>query len=53
MERYPGNPVLIPKQEHSWESKAVFNPAAVYDEGKVHLLYRAMSPDNTSVMGYR
>jgi predicted GH43/DUF377 family glycosyl hydrolase len=52
MERYPGNPVMMPKQEHPWESKAVFNPAALYDEGKVHLVYRAMSEDNTSVMGY-
>ena len=52
MERYPGNPILIPKQEHPWESKAVFNPAVLYDDGKVHLVYRAMSEDNTSVMGY-
>ena len=52
MERYPGNPVMMPKREHPWESKAVFNPAALYDAGKVHLVYRAMSEDNTSVMGY-
>jgi predicted GH43/DUF377 family glycosyl hydrolase len=52
MERYPGNPVLMPKKEHPWESKAVFNPAALYVGGKVHLVYRAMSSDNTSVLGY-
>ena len=52
LERFPGNPVILPKPEHGWESKAVFNPAAIYEEGKVHLVYRAMSEDNTSVLGY-
>jgi predicted GH43/DUF377 family glycosyl hydrolase len=52
MDRYPGNPIIFPKQEHAWESKAVFNPAALYENGKVHIIYRAMSEDNTSVMGY-
>jgi predicted GH43/DUF377 family glycosyl hydrolase len=28
------------------------NPGALYEDGKVHLVYRAMSGDNTSVMGY-
>lgn len=46
------NPIIIPISEHSWESKATFNPAAVYLEDKVHLVYRAMSEDNTSVLGY-
>ncbi len=45
-------PLLTPVKEHSWEAKAVFNPAAIYLKGKVHLLYRAMSFDNTSVIGY-
>jgi len=52
LERFPGNPVIQPKPEHEWEAKAVFNPAAIYEEGKVHLVYRAMSEDNTSVLGY-
>ncbi|MFH1162170.1 MAG: hypothetical protein V1696_02755 [Candidatus Jorgensenbacteria bacterium] len=46
------NPIIIPNPEHSWESKATFNPAAIYLEDKVHLVYRAMSEDNTSVFGY-
>ncbi len=46
------NPIIIPKPENSWESRATFNPAAIYLNGKVHLIYRAMSEDNTSVMGY-
>lgn len=50
--RFSGNPVIQPKSEHSWEAKAVFNAAAIYADKKVHLLYRAMSEDNTSVLGY-
>ena len=52
MDRYPGNPIMLPKQEHAWETKAVFNPGALYMDGKVHIVYRAMSEDNTSVIGY-
>jgi len=46
------NPIIVPEKKHSWESKATFNPAAINLFGKVHLLYRAMSDDNTSVFGY-
>ncbi len=46
------NPLLSPINEHAWEAKAVFNPAAWYDGKAVHLLYRAQSQDNTSVFGY-
>ncbi len=52
LKRATGNPILSPVKEHAWESKAVFNPAAVYLDGKVHILYRAMSEDNTSTFGY-
>lgn len=46
------NPIATYNKENSWESKAVFNPAALLLESKVHLVYRAMSEDNTSVFGY-
>lgn len=46
------NPILLPDKTHAWEAKAVFNPAALYLDGNVHLLYRAMAEDNTSVFGY-
>jgi len=46
------NPIIVPRKEHSWESKAVFNPAALYLDKKTHIVYRAMSEDNTSVLGY-
>ncbi len=46
------NPIILPIKEHSWESRAVFNPTAIYLAGKTHIIYRAMSEDNTSVFGY-
>jgi predicted GH43/DUF377 family glycosyl hydrolase len=45
------NPILAPRGE-GFESRAVFNTAAIELEGSVHLLYRAMGKDNTSVFGY-
>ncbi len=50
--RFEGNPIITPDRNHSWESKATFNPAAVHLGGKVHILYRALSDDNTSTIGY-
>lgn len=50
--RFEGNPIISPIGEHKWEAFGTFNPAAVYLDGKVHILYRAMSHDNTSVVGY-
>jgi len=52
LRRFEGNPIIAPMPEHAWESEATFNPAAIYEGGKVHILYRAMSNDNTSVIGY-
>ncbi|HEY4711437.1 MAG TPA: hypothetical protein VIH69_01975, partial [Dehalococcoidia bacterium] len=52
LQRAQENPIIQPIKEHSWESKATFNPAAIYLGGKVHIIYRAMSEDNTSVFGY-
>ncbi len=50
--RFDGNPIMTPLLELDWQAKAVFNPAAIYEDGKVHLVYRAQSDDGTSVMGY-
>ena len=52
LQRFPGNPILRPETTHWWESKAVFNPAAIYEGGKVHILYRALGDTDTSVIGY-
>jgi beta-1,2-mannobiose phosphorylase / 1,2-beta-oligomannan phosphorylase len=42
LERYENNPILGPNRANSWESKAVFNCATLYDGSKVHMLYRAV-----------
>ncbi len=46
------NPVIMPIAEHLWEAQATFNPAAVSIGKNVHILYRALSNDNTSTVGY-
>lgn len=50
--RLKKNPIISPNKKHSWENKATFNPGAIFLEGKVHIIYRAMSEENTSVFGY-
>lgn len=50
--RFEGNPTISPISTHSWESQGTFNPAAIDLKGKVHIIYRALSGDNTSTLGY-
>lgn len=50
--RFAGNPVIEPRPELRWEAQSTFNPAALYEGGYFHILYRAMSRDGTSVLGY-
>lgn len=50
--RAQANPVLEPVSKNSWEAFATFNPAALYLNGRVHLLYRAQGYDGLSVLGY-
>ena len=45
------NPIISPSS-YGWESKATFNPAAFEYDGKVHIIYRAMGEDDSSVLGY-
>ena len=52
LQRFLFNPIITPQPEFAWEAKATFNSAAIYLDEKVHLLYRAMSNDNTSALGY-
>ena len=47
-----GGPVLEPEKEHSWESRAVFNPATIMEGEVIHMLYRAVENDNSSTLGY-
>ncbi len=39
--RYSDKPILSPKPQNEWEAAAVFNCGAIYDNGLVHLIYRA------------
>jgi len=52
LQRYAKNPIIKPNPKHPWEAKATFNAGAIYEGGKFNILYRAMSDDNTSVIGY-
>ena len=47
LERYKNNPILSPKQDSTWESRCVLNPAVVYDEDmqKFVMVYRAAGDD--------
>ncbi|MFP4057719.1 MAG: glycosidase [Candidatus Brocadiia bacterium] len=42
LSRYEGNPVLEPRPQ-AWDAVSVFNPGAILREGRVHMLYRAVS----------
>lgn len=56
LQRSPKNPIIEPIKTNAWEAQATFNPAAIrLGKGKdltTHILYRALSNDNTSVIGY-
>ena len=39
--RYGGNPIIRPRGD-GWEAVATFNCAAIYRDGKIHVLYRAV-----------
>ena len=52
LERFQGNPILRPDSGNWWETKAVFNPAAIYEGNKVHILYRAIGETDHSLLGY-
>ena len=52
VQRSSKNPIISPIPDHPWESKATFNPASIELNNKIHIVYRAMSEDNTSTMGY-
>lgn len=41
LHRHNANPILEPGGD-DWESVAVFNPAAIYKDGRIHLFYRAV-----------
>ncbi len=52
LKKFEKNPIIKPNPDHPWESRAAFNSAAVYEDGKVHFLYRALGDSDLSVLGY-
>lgn len=52
IQRFAKNPIIKPIAKNWWESKATFNAAAIYESGRMHLLYRAIGDDDVSVIGY-
>ncbi len=51
LKRANHNPIISPRL-YPWESKATFNPSAFMANDKVHLIYRAIGDNDTSVLGY-
>lgn len=51
LRRVEGEPVISPS-ERNWENRATFNPGAILKDEKVHLVYRAIGDEDTSVIGY-
>jgi predicted GH43/DUF377 family glycosyl hydrolase len=52
IKRFPGNPIIAPRPGLDWEAKGTLNPAAIEIDKKIHLLYRAVSNNNISTLGY-
>lgn len=46
------NPLICPEPKNDWEAFNTFNPAAIYEAGKVHIFYRAQGFDYVSSIGY-
>lgn len=44
--------ILLNKTTYGFENEGVLNPAAISDDGHVHLFYRAVSKGNYSSIGY-
>ena len=52
IKKHKNNPIISPRPDYVWESRATFNSAALYEDGKVHFLYRALGDKDLSVLGY-
>ncbi|MCL0056745.1 hypothetical protein M1N50_00260 [Dehalococcoidia bacterium] len=51
LRKFADNPILKPREKCLWESKGVFNAAAIYEQGKVYLVYRSVTENDISVLG--
>jgi predicted GH43/DUF377 family glycosyl hydrolase len=52
VKKHDKNPIIAPRSDYPWESRATFNSAAIYDDGKVHFIYRALGDKDLSVLGH-
>ena len=52
LDKYAANPILAPEGGGDWESVGTFNPAILQEDGKVHILYRALDYSGISYIGY-
>ena len=50
--RFKGNPILAPRPGRLWEVRGTINPGAVDIGNKTHIVYRAVSSQNVSTVGY-
>ncbi|MDQ2933154.1 MAG: hypothetical protein M3Q80_02120 [bacterium] len=51
--RHHANPILSPLPYREWEAYGTLNPAAIQDDdGRIHLLYRAIGDDGLSHIGH-
>lgn len=41
LQRHSEQPIFLPRPSNPWEAAAVFNSAAILDNGLVHMIYRA------------
>ncbi|MFZ2049254.1 MAG: glycosidase [Minisyncoccia bacterium] len=52
LQRFVANPIISPAHHSHWQSKATFNPTAIFGDGQVHIIYRAIGAGDVSVFGY-
>ncbi|MDR0938227.1 MAG: glycosidase [Mediterranea sp.] len=50
LEKYHGNPILLPHEGNEWESLVTCNPGVYYDRGTFYMLYRAAGHDTEHVI---
>src|ERR1035437_4955607 len=52
LQRFTANPIIQPVHHSHWQSKATFNPTAIFGDGQIHIIYRAIGEGDVSVFGY-
>ena len=50
--RFAGNPIISPRKNLAWEAGGTINPAGIFLNDEFHIVYRATSSTNLSVLGY-